>query len=444
MKIKRFFAQDMRQAIRLVREEHGPDAVILSTRRAEGGIEIISAIDFDQDTVHAMAGVAPEPAPAPWEFSLDDADDRLPAMAGARADDAPTSLAELTARREAAPARVDAPARPEKEVVWSQDPAIVAMRQELESMRGLLQDQLSQLAWGDYARKHPLKAQLLRRLSRLGLATPLAREVAEGLAGVSDPDEAWQLALAQLVRRTPVTDDTLLAHGGVVALVGPTGVGKTTTIAKLAARFVQRHGRGHVALVSTDSYRIGAQKQLMTFGQILGVETHNVNSPEELDGVLRRLAGKKLVLIDTAGMSQRDVRLAQQFGSIAANPLIRTYLVMSANTERAVMEETVAAFRQVRVDGMVITKIDEAVTLGASLSVAIGNGLPIAYVSDGQRVPEDLHPARADRLVKRAVHLTQVHRKAEALRAGREATQDLGKNANKNTNNRRNGAHARI
>jgi len=444
MKIKRFFAQDMRQAIRLVREEHGPDAVILSTRRAEGGIEIISAIDFDQDTVHAMAGVAPEPAPAPWEFSLDDEDDRLPAMAGARADDAPTSLAELTARREAAPARVDAPARPEKEVVWSQDPAIVAMRQELESMRGLLQDQLSQLAWGDYARKHPLKAQLLRRLSRLGLATPLAREVAEGLAGVSDPDEAWRLALAQLVRRTPVTDDTLLAHGGVVALVGPTGVGKTTTIAKLAARFVQRHGRGHVALVSTDSYRIGAQKQLMTFGQILGVETHNVNSPEELDGVLRRLAGKKLVLIDTAGMSQRDVRLAQQFGSIAANPLIRTYLVMSANTERAVMEETVAAFRQVRIDGMVITKIDEAVTLGASLSVAIGNGLPIAYVSDGQRVPEDLHPARADRLVKRAVHLTQVHRKAEALRAGRDATQDLGKNANKNTNNRRNGAHARI
>ncbi|MDX5332618.1 MAG: flagellar biosynthesis protein FlhF [Gammaproteobacteria bacterium] len=444
MKIKRFFAQDMRQAIRLVREEHGPDAVILSTRRAEGGIEIISAIDFDQDTVHAMAGVAPEPAPAPWEFSLDEEDDRLPAMAGARADEAPTSLAELTARREAAPARLEAPARPEKEVVWSQDPAIVAMRQELESMRGLLQDQLSQLAWGDYARKHPLKAQLLRRLSRLGLATPLAREVAEGLAGVTDPDEAWRLALAQLVRRTPVTDDTLLAHGGVVALVGPTGVGKTTTIAKLAARFVQRHGRGHVALVSTDSYRIGAQKQLMTFGQILGVETHNVNSPEELDGVLRRLAGKKLVLIDTAGMSQRDVRLAQQFGSIAANPLIRTYLVMSANTERAVMEETVAAFRQVRIDGMVITKIDEAVTLGASLSVAIGNGLPIAYVSDGQRVPEDLHPARADRLVKRAVHLTQVHRKAEALRAGRDAAPNLDKNTSKHTNNRRNGAHARI
>jgi flagellar biosynthesis protein FlhF len=330
-------------------------------------------------------------------------------------------------------------------VVWSQDPAIVAMRQELESMRGLLQDQLSRLAWGDYARKHPLKAQLLRRLSRLGLATPLAREVAEGPAGVSDPDEAWKLALTQLVRRTPVTDDTLLAHGGVVALVGPTGVGKTTTIAKLAARFVQRHGRGHVALVSTDSYRIGAQKQLMTFGQILGVETHNVNSPEELDGVLRRLAGKKLVLIDTAGMSQRDVRLAQQFGSIAANPLIHTYLVMSANTERAVMEETVAAFRQARIDGMVITKIDEAVTLGASLSVAIGNGLPIAYVSDGQRVPEDLHPARADRLVKRAVHLTQAHRKAEALRAGRDATQNLNDTSkNTNQNNRRNGAHARI
>jgi flagellar biosynthesis protein FlhF len=428
MKIKRFFAPDMRQAIRLVREEHGPDAVILSTRRAEGGIEIISAIDFDQEAVHAMAGGEPAPAPAPYEFSLDD-ENEAPAGETAGWDDVPSNLAELTARRE--PTAV-APAV-DKQVVWSQDPAIVAMRQEIESMRGLLQDQLSQLAWGDYTRKHPLQAQLLRRLSRLGLATRLARAIAESFASVKDGEKAWQLALQHLVRQIPVTDDNLLSHGGVMALVGPTGVGKTTTIAKLAARFVQRHGRNHVALVSTDSYRIGAQKQLMTFGQILGVETHSVSSPEELDGVLRRLMDKKLVLIDTAGMSQRDVRLAQQFGSLAANPLIRTYLVMSANTERAVMEETVSAFQKVHIDGCIITKVDEAVTLGASLSVAIGAKLPIAYVSDGQRVPEDLHPARADRLVKRAVNLTKVHQKAEALRAGQSTSpmnlQRTGSNA---------------
>ena len=414
MKIKRFFAPDMRQAIRLVREEHGPDAVILSTRRAEGGMEVISAIDFDQEAVHAMADGEPAPQPAPYEFSFGDEDDGAAANEAASWDEVPSSLAELTARREPEP-----PARSaDPQVVWSQDPAIVAMRQEIESMRGLLQDQLSQLAWGDYTRKHPLQAQLLRRLSRLGLATPLARSIAEAFTAVKEPEKAWQLAVQHLVRQIPVTDDNLLSHGGVVALVGPTGVGKTTTIAKLAARFVQRHGRGHVALVSTDSYRIGAQKQLMTFGQILGVETHSVSSPEELDGVLRRLMDKKLVLIDTAGMSQRDVRLAQQFGSLAANPLIRTYLVMSANTERAVMEETVSAYQKVQLDGCIITKVDEAVTLGASLSVAIGAKLPIAYVSDGQRVPEDLHPARADRLVKRAVNLTKVHQKAEALRAG--------------------------
>ena len=432
MKIKRFFAPDMRQAIRLVREEHGPDAVILSTRRAEGGIEIISAIDFDQEAVHAMAGGEPAPAPAPYEFSFDDEDD-APASGAAGWDDVPSNLAELTARRE--PAAAVAPPAADKQVVWSQDPAIVAMRQEIESMRGLLQDQLSQLAWGDYTRKHPLQAQLLRRLSRLGLATRLARSIAETFTRVKDGEKAWQLALQHLVRQIPVTDDTLLSHGGVVALVGPTGVGKTTTIAKLAARFVQRHGRNHVALVSTDSYRIGAQKQLMTFGQILGVETHSVSSPEELDGVLRRLMDKKLVLIDTAGMSQRDVRLAQQFGSLAANPLIRTYLVMSANTERAVMEETVSAFQKVHIDGCVITKVDEAVSLGASLSVAIGAKLPIAYVSDGQRVPEDLHPARADRLVKRAVNLTKVHQKAEALRAG---------HANASMNPQRTGSNAHV
>ncbi len=404
MKIKRFFAPDMRQAIRLVREEQGPDAVILSSRRVDGGIEIVSAIDFDQDLISDMVGQAPATTPAepeaPRQTSFQESYEAV----------ANTQVAAPKPEPAAAP-----------DVVWSQDPAIVEMRRELESMRGLLQDQLSQLAWGEFSRRQPLHAQIVRRLIRLGLSPKLAKTIAGGLRNSKDPERAWREALAVFAKRIPVNDEDIINHGGVIALVGPTGVGKTTTIAKLAARFALRHGRQHVALVTADAYRIGAQQQLLTFGQILGVQTHAVANREELGRTLQSLMGKKLVLIDTAGTSQRDMRLTEQFNALGSMPLIKTFLVVAANAQRTVLEEVLRAFGRAQLDGCILTKVDEAATLGDALSAVIRSGLPLHYVCDGQRVPEDLHLARTTQLVSRAVALAQGHEKAEAELEARQS-----------------------
>ncbi len=392
MKIKRFFAVDMRQAIRQVREAQGPDAVILSSRSVDGGIEIISAIDFDQDLVAEMAA---QPA--------DLVSERTPRM--------PTGLVAGEGERDEAPEPFPADPAPEPpprpEVVWAQDPAISELQRELKQMKDLLQDQLSQLAWNDFSRREPLRAQLLGRLLKLGLAPPLAREIAASINQFSDPDGAWREALLTLIERLPVSGDAVLNHGGVVALVGPTGVGKTTTVAKLAARYALRHGPQQVALITTDAYRVGAQKQLLTYGRILDAPVHVVAGDRDLADAVRALADRGLVLIDTAGMSQRDLRLSEQFARLSAVAEVRSYLVASANTQHAVLEDVVRAFDRSRLAGCIVTKIDEAVSLGAALSVAVRHDLPLAYVADGQQVPEDLHPARAHHLVSRAVALAR-------------------------------------
>lgn len=390
MKIKRFFAPDMRQAIRQVRQDQGPDAVILSSRQVDGGVEIISAIDFDQGAIRQMAdGPLDRPAPAEPQ-PRDSYDDLAPRASG----------------REPEPAKA--------EVVWSQDPAIVEMRRELQSMRDMLQGQISQLAWGDLARREPARAQVIRRLGKLGFAPRLAKDVASRVTKTGDVEEAWREALFLMAQQIPVAGDDLVAEGGMVALVGPTGVGKTTTAAKLAARAALRHGRRQVAMVTADTYRIGAHKQLLTFGQILGVEVHAASSRGELGEILKALLDKKLVLIDTAGMSQRDMRLTEQFGALGSVPLIKTFLVASVTVQRSVFEEVVRAFGRVRLDGCILTKLDEAASLGDALSVVASAQLPINYLSDGQRVPEDLHPARVSRLISRAVALGRAHDKVEA------------------------------
>ncbi|MEN8128926.1 MAG: flagellar biosynthesis protein FlhF [Pseudomonadota bacterium] len=410
MRIKRFFAADMRQAIRMVRTEQGPEAVILSSRTVNGGIEIISAMDYDQRLVSEMVYTAEknrpsraaEPITKISEHSDRQSQDRLENHAVS--EQLPTPPPEAV-KPQVVQASTGA-SRPEALDSKTQDPALKALQQDLAAMKGLLREQLSGLAWGDYSRNQPVRAQHVERLNRLGFSPSLSRELADAVQEINDPVKSWREALYRVAKKIPISQDSIIEQGGTIALVGPTGVGKTTTLAKLAALFVLRHGRDQVAMVNVDTFRIGAQKQLQTYGQILSVPVITTRL-DELNMVLDGLADKKLILIDTAGFGPRDPRNKKRFQLYSKISSITTYLTMASNTQRSALDEVVRTFGIMGLKGCILTKLDEAVNLGDALSVIIRHGLPLVYVSDGQRVPEDLHPARVNNLLTRAVSLAK-------------------------------------
>jgi flagellar biosynthesis protein FlhF len=387
MKIKRFVAESMREVLERVRAEQGPDAVIISNRRIDGGIELITAVDYDETLIEeALKRIRPSAAPARPAAPLEE-----PAPAARRAAPAPA-----------------APAAGRPHAVWSQDEGLLAMRREVESLRTLLQEQLASLAWSDRLRREPLKALVLKDLSLLGVAPDIARALADKVPPKTSAAAVSRIAPALLLKYLAAVDHGALDAGGVFAIVGPTGVGKTTTIAKLAARWALRHGAQDLALVSLDHYRIGARDQLLTFARILGVPMHVASGARELGAVLEGLAARRLVLIDTAGMSPRDERLEEQFATLAVpGRRIRTLLALGANSEQLALDEIIRSYARARPEGLVLTKLDEAASLGAALSVALRHALPLAWLTDGQRVPDDLHAAPRKRvwLVKKALKL---------------------------------------
>jgi flagellar biosynthesis protein FlhF len=230
--------------------------------------------------------------------------------------------------------------------------------------------------------------------------------------------EAHRLALALLARRIETVSERWMETGGVVAMVGPTGVGKTTLMAKLAARWVLKHGPREIALVSTDCIRIGAQEQIHTLGRLLGVPAHSIDGAAELAETLDHVGDRRLVLIDSAGLSQRDPRLADELETLAnASERIETSLVISAASQAGAIEEALEKFAPARPMTCNVTKLDEATSLGGTMSALIRAKLPLAYLSDGQQVPEDLSPARSHQLIARAVDLSK--------KAGANADEDL-------------------
>ncbi len=431
MKIKRYFAADMRQAIRKVRDEQGPDAVILSNRKVSGGIEIVVAIDYDEALVQRAAeqaqpstttaapaqpkpqAVRPDPLPEGVTRPRFEELEKNPVRGGTQV--SAEIAAALKKRAQENQPAVPAPAVTPKQttvenkgnqIEWLADPNMQAMRQEIHELRDLLQNQFAHLAYGELKRNQPQRIELAKRMDALGLTQDLVDELFESLGQFDDIEYAWRQVQALLAYRIPVTDDDILNDGGVVALIGSTGVGKTTTVAKLAARFALRHGQRNVALVTTDGYRIGGHEQLHTYGRILGVPVHSAATQEDLAKLLHNLMDKRLVLIDTAGMGQRDVRLAQQFATLrGVGQPIRTYLALSATTQTSVLDETARVFDRSALAGCIVTKTDEAADLGGVISILARHRLPLAYFADGQRVPEDLHPARAHGFVQNAMNL---------------------------------------
>jgi len=455
MKIKRFVAKDMRTALTEVKEFLGPYAIILSNKKVAGGVEIVAAVDPE-----AAPAKAPVAEPEVSATSVvrnsrldirigDDEEESSPPADSLRAllarqmikqqkaaPEAPTvAVKPLTAKL----ASVDEPGRPfgqkiaattaerqntagasinlqELSTLQKQQASLMqqqfdAMRQEMLSMKHLLQHQVSGLMWQDLARREPVRALIIEQLRQLGLSEAMADQLACFMPEDISDSDAWRCALDLLAGQLTTTNDDIMRRGGVVALVGPTGVGKTTTVAKLAAQFAKRHGADQVALITTDTFRIGAFEQLATFGRIIGCPVKQARDHEELALLLTQLQQRKLILIDTAGMSQRDVRLAENLSALVHNSRvkIKSYLVLSATSQARVMQETVDHFKRISLAGCIFTKLDECLSLGEIINVAIQNALPVSYLTNGQRVPEDIDIAEAASMVAQAEQLRMAH-----------------------------------
>ncbi|KRC03349.1 flagellar biosynthesis protein FlhF [Duganella sp. Root198D2] len=416
MNVKKFTAPTSREALRKVREALGPDAVILSNRAVDGAVEILALAGDDAAALAPHSPDSPMSAPAP-HLELAPALVSQPAAAVVRA----------TARQ--APAAPRAPARPIAPAPAPAAPAVdmdrisslvaeavasakataaaemTSMMSELRAMRGMMETQLNELAFANTQQREPHKTVVLREMLAAGFSASLARYLTDKLPAARDGAEALQWMRTVLARNINAMSNevALLEKGGVFALVGPTGVGKTTTTAKLAARCVMRHGPEKLALITTDAYRIGAHEQLRIYGKILGVMVHSVKDEADLRIALNELRNKHTVLIDTVGVSQRDQMVAEQVAMLqGVGTDVQRILCMNATSTQETLSEVVRAYQGSGLAGAIITKLDEAASIGSALDVVIRHKLRLFYASNGQRVPEDLHLADPAALVGRA------------------------------------------
>ncbi|MGG1945626.1 flagellar biosynthesis protein FlhF [Trinickia sp. NRRL B-1857] len=280
---------------------------------------------------------------------------------------------------------------------------------ELSAMRGMMEEQFAGLAWGERQRRSPVNGEVTKALFSAGFSAQLVRMVVEHMPEVENFDAGMDWVNQVLASNLPVleNEDELMERGGVFALMGPTGVGKTTTTAKLAARCVMRFGASKVALLTTDSYRIGGHEQLRIFGKILGVSVHAVKDAADLQLALAELRNKHIVLIDTIGMSQRDRTVSDQIAMLCgAGQRVQRLLLLNATSHGDTLNEVVQAYRsapgQPELAGCILTKLDEATNLGGVLDTVIRYKLPVHYVSTGQKVPENLYVAAKKFLIKSA------------------------------------------
>ncbi|MBV8034985.1 flagellar biosynthesis protein FlhF [Roseateles sp.] len=506
MNVRKFTARTSREALALVKQAFGPDAVVLSNKNVPEGVEVLAMAPEGMGQIEQMAAtaprmVAPQPAQPSARASFSERTLRqepsfvAPEVAGDVQQLAMSTLnfqdyvrervlrrrqAEMSGQpdpvRQVAPPPVQAPAAPSLDAVRLQrerraaeamaalaprraaaqpEPRVARpvppvlrdeirippagasravprlselsaaeplplpgqpsasqrsqmdMADELRQMRGLIEERFSSLAFMEKLQRQPVQARLTQKLLELGFSPALVRKLAECCpsdfrGGEAADENAWA---AHVLSRNLQTDEAAPAiedRGGVYALIGSTGVGKTTTTAKLAAHFATKHGAGQLGLITLDAYRIGAHEQLRAYGRILGVPVHTAHDRASLDDLLDLLSSKKLVLIDTAGMAQRDTR-TQELLEMLAHPSIKKLLVINAAQQGETIEDVVNAWKGAACEGVVLSKIDEAVKLAPALDTLIRHKLKVLGVANGQRVPEDWHRLPSVALVQRAL-----------------------------------------
>lgn len=441
MKVKRFVAPDMRQAIRWVRDEQGPEAVILSSRKTAEGVEIVSAVDFDESVVQRLvdgarsvsgnSGAQPpaqaqrgesgageskgqsdaHPRRAPQRANVDGATKNRPAGSdGARTSQPPTPAQ----GREAAFKNDPVTERRSEDSSAKAEQAIASLRSELRSMRGLLNSRLTALADSDYERREPTRSRIGRRLETFGLMSSTARSVADQVRDTATVKDSWREALKYLAGKIPVAERDPLERGGRIALVGPAGVGKTVVARKMAEAFARDHGRQSIALISTNTAGLDGQRELIALGQALGIYTLMAGGVAELRDALNAVADRRLVLIDTAGISHRDPRVQNLSRILSEVPGVEPWLVLSASAQRRVLEGTIRSFAGLRPRGCMLTKVDECGVLGEPVDALIRSGLPVAHLSAGQNRSSGLQRARGGGIVKLMLDLDGENRKQRA------------------------------
>ena len=373
MNAKKFIAATSRDALLMVRNELGADAVILSNRKVDEGVEITALASADLARLTEPKKVPIQPVSHP------------PSIQRAAAPEKP-AVAEVAV----APVPVATPTP-----IISEQQGILS---EIKSMRSMMQEQIACLSWSDMQHRDPQRTEMLRSLLNAGFSPALSRQLLEKMP--AEANISWVRQVLGNNLRVATQEEDMVVRGGVVALIGPTGVGKTTTTAKLAARAVVRYGADKVALLTTDSYRIGAHEQLRIYGKILGVEVHAVRDTEDLRLTLSALKRKHLVIIDTMGLGQRDSRVAEQTEMFNAAGVQRL-LLLNATSGGDTLEDVVHKYHGAGVIGCIPTKLDEAGSLGTVLDVAVRHKLALHYITSGQRVPEDLHEVNLEYLLHR-------------------------------------------
>lgn len=486
MKVKRYFAPDMRQAMRRVRDEIGPDAVILSNHRVAGGVEVVAAHENDYESaqqefsrqqskaqrrkeqVDVLTGgdstsqLSSELQKTRMKIAAAEDSSRRPGVAGAGSgnhqldqdgeEDLRSILASLKdrQRRKAGEAHqnfvrnnpdsmpqepsfdemvTEAPRRSEESLDLYDPPVeqnnhlIRSMQGEIEELKEMLRKQARASQVSASSQKPPLQ----RKLELLGVSDVLSTQLMSGMEVGLPQDKAWRNTLTRLSDSIPVTGEDFIERGGMVAFVGPTGVGKSTTIGKLAARYVLKYGSSGLALVTTDTFRIAAHEQLRTFGRILDVPVRVVDETNSLEEVLQSLKSKRLVLIDTAGLNEQEPHSHAQLEMLESVTLrLKKLLVVSCSSQRRVVEQAFNAYRSLGLNGCVLSKMDESGSLGEAISLIVEKRLPVTYVTDGQRIPDDIEVARKHELVSRAVVTAQRSIEAEKKAASLDSISKTG------------------
>lgn len=362
MKMKRFAAKDMREALGMVREAFGPDAVIMSNSSTEQGVEVVAAVDFDESVIKENA---PYYDPAPSKRTK-----------------APIQLVE--------------------------DHDVARLETQITEIKAMMRDYFRSTRLEQVEQNNTTVTAVLRKLYDYGVSGKVCQSLLKRLDNAADFEAVWQQSLTLLTSDLSVSEDSLIQSGGVHAFVGPTGVGKTTTIAKIAARFCLRYKPEHLALITTDNYRIAAFEQLATYGKILSVPVYHIDGLESLKSRLSKCQDKKLVLIDTAGLNQRDMRLQTQMDMLSdAHPNMNKVLVLAANSHPNTVRDVLTQVRRKQIQSCVLTKLDESLSLAHIVSALIEYKLPLSYVCHGQKVPEDIMPAQAEHIISSMIEIAQ-------------------------------------